>query len=134
MQAEVADLVEEFLQSAKFNKALKVLKEERKDAKGKASHDPTAQVPIRLVAAAENHMRNQLLQVPLLDPTASLCVSQFLDAFDKGDRKKYFELWQQHLPASVRSVDPTGERPTHRLARTVRAASNRLLGDHGKNC
>ncbi|XP_068137383.1 lisH domain-containing protein ARMC9 isoform X2 [Hyperolius riggenbachi] len=88
-EADLLGLVKEFLGFGEFNETLKSFSKECK-VKGKPL--PKGE------GSAIRDSKTLLIQKDLLS------------AFEDGDRKTFFEKWEEHVPAEIRSGDPVAQK------------------------
>ncbi|XP_021252767.1 lisH domain-containing protein ARMC9 isoform X2 [Numida meleagris] len=88
-EAELLELVREYLNFAEFEETVKVFEKECK-IKGKPLPKPAG--------------------VSLRDSKALPVQKDLLRAFDKGEQKAFFQLWEEHISSSVLDNDPVAQK------------------------
>ncbi|XP_078306915.1 lisH domain-containing protein ARMC9 isoform X5 [Panthera onca] len=88
-ESELLALVKEYLDFAEFEDTLKTFSKECK-IKGK---------PLSKTAGGS-----------LRDSKSLLIQKDLIAAFDSGDQKVFFDLWEEHVPSSIRDGDPVAQK------------------------
>ncbi|KAM4692879.1 lisH domain-containing protein ARMC9 isoform 2-T2 [Discoglossus pictus] len=88
-EADLLGLIKEFLNFGDFQDTLKSFVKECK-SKGK---------PLPRSSASS-----------LRDPKTLLVQKDLITAFDDGDRKVFFDLWEEHIPSDSRNSDPMAQK------------------------